>query len=299
MHEDRGRIAGLELGGTKAIALLWEDGQIIDSHRVPTGDPQTTFAALLPAFGDWWHDGAFDALGIASFGPVALARSAQDYGHIRTTPKAGWAGTPVVSRLADRFPCPVAIDTDVNAAALAESRWGGGRGATSLVYLTIGTGVGGGVLINGEPVHGRLHPEIGHMSLRRADGDAFKGHCPFHRDCVEGLLSGPAMAARFAMPAEVVDPAHPDWRFVAHDLAQLLAALIHGLAPNRILIGGGAGLGLQHVRDVAMAMLPDLLGGYYPDLDPAALAAMIGPPQLGDQAGPLGAVAVGLRSIGR
>ncbi len=299
MRDGSGRIAGLELGGTKAIALLWQDGAIVAEQRVPTGDPDTTFAALLPAFGEWWQGGAFDALGIASFGPVALSRNAADYGHIRTTTKPGWTGTAIVSRLSDRFPCAIAIDTDVNAAALAEARWGGGRGTSSLVYLTMGTGVGGGVLVNGEPVHGRLHPELGHVSLRRAAGDAFAGNCRFHGDCVEGLLSGPALAARFGLPAEATDPAHPDWQYVAHDMAQFLSVLIHGYAPNRILIGGGAGLGLPHVRNRALAILPQVLGGYYPDLDGAALAAMIGPPELGDQAGPLGAVALGLRAIGR
>lgn len=299
MTGDSGRIAGLELGGTKAIALMWQDGEIIGEHRVPTSEPETSFAALLPAFEAWWQDGRFDAIGIGSFGPVALDQAARDYGHIRTTPKAGWSGTPVVSRLADRFACPIAIDTDVNAAALAEARWGGGRDCTSLVYLTIGTGVGGGVLINGAPVHGRLHPELGHVSLRRAAGDGFAGICRFHRDCVEGLLSGPAIAARFGKPAEQVAPDHPDWAFVAHDLAQFLAMLIHSVAPQRILIGGGAGLGLPHVQARAMALLPELLGGYYPDLDARALADVIGPPALGDRAGPLGAVAVGLQALGR
>jgi fructokinase len=291
------RIAGLELGGTKAIAVLWQDGAIVAQERVPTATPDACFAALLPIYQAWWDAAPFDALGIASFGPVALDAGAPDYGHIRTTPKDGWTGAAVLPRLAAAFPCPIGIDTDVNAAALAEARWGAGVGTSSLVYLTIGTGVGGGVLINGEPVHGRLHPELGHVSLRRAAGDGFKGACRFHRDCVEGLLSGPALAARFGIPAEHVPADHPDWCYVAHDLAQFLATLIHSLAPQRILIGGGAGLGLPQVREGAMALLPELLGGYYPDLDTAALAAMIGPPALGELAGPLGAIAVGLRAL--
>lgn len=297
MVSDKGRIAGLELGGTKAIAVLWQDGTLLAQERVATATPDVCFGALLPIYRAWWDAAPFDAIGIASFGPVALDATALDYGHIRTTPKAGWAGAAVLPRFAAAFPCPSGIDTDVNAAALAEARWGAGRGTSSLVYLTIGTGVGGGVLINGQPVHGRLHPELGHVSLRRAGGDDFGGVCPFHGDCVEGLLSGPALAARFGMPAEQVPADHPDWRFVAHDLAQFLAVLIHSLAPQRILIGGGAGLGLPQVREAAMTLLPGLLGGYYPDLDEAALAAIIGPPALGELAGPLGAVAVGLRAI--
>jgi fructokinase len=297
MVADTGRIAGLELGGTKAIAVLWQDGSIIDEARVPTTDPDTTFAALMPVYRRWAAEAPFDAIGVASFGPVALDPAAADYGHIRATPKAGWAGAAVLSPFAAAFPCPMAIDTDVNGAALAEARWGAGIGTSSLVYLTIGTGLGAGVLVNGAPIHGRLHPELGHVLLRRARGDQFAGACPFHRDCAEGLIAGPALAVRFGMPAEQVQADHGDWRFVAHDLAQLLALIINALAPQRILIGGGAGLALKHVLDEAMMLLPDLLAGYFPDLDRAALSAIIGAPALGEQAGPLGAVAVGLKAI--
>lgn len=299
MQERKGRIAGLEMGGTKAIALLWQDSAIIAEQRVPTSAPDSCFAALLPIFDSWWQERPFEAIGIASFGPVSLDRARADFGHILTTPKSGWSGADIVGRFAGRFACPIAIDTDVNGAAMAEARWGNAGASSSLVYLTIGTGVGGGVVVNGEPVHGRLHPELGHVALRRAAGDDFAGNCPFHRDCVEGLISGPALAARFGQPAEMVDPAHPGWAFVAHDLAQLLAMVIHALAPQRIAVGGGAGLGLAQVPAAAIAQLPELLGGYYPDLDDAALAAMIGPPALGALAGPLGAIAVGMRALGR
>jgi fructokinase len=291
---DTGRIAGIELGGTKAIALLWQDGAVIDDLRVPTGDPDATCADLLPRLQRWWDDARFDALGIASFGPVTLDPRAADYGCIRTTPKPGWSGAAVLPRFRPHFTCPMAIDTDVNAAALAEYRWGHGRGVDSLVYLTIGTGVGGGVLIGGRPVHGRLHPELGHLLLRRSPGDGFGGHCPFHRDCVEGLLSGPALHARFGMPASTVPAADPRWDVVAHDLAQFLAVLVHGLAPERILIGGGVGMNAPWLIQRAPRLVLDLLGGYYPEMDVAALAEMIRLPLLGDTAGPLGAIAVGL-----
>ena len=238
-----GRIAGVELGGTKAIALLWQDGTVVDEVRVPTRDPEATFGDLVPTLERWWANARFDALGIASFGPVTLDPRASDYGCIRTTPKPGWSGAPVLPRVAPRFACPVGIDTDVNAAALAEHRWGDGRGADSLVYLTIGTGVGGGVLIGGRPVHGRLHPELGHLLLRRSPGESFGGTCPFHRDCVEGLLSGPALHARFGVPPSTVPASDPRWDGVAQDLAQFLAVLIHSLAPERILIGGGLAWG--------------------------------------------------------
>jgi fructokinase len=295
---DTGRIAGVELGGTKAIALLWQDGTALDELRVPTRDPDSTFADLLPRLQRWWNDARFDALGIASFGPVTLDPCAADYGCIRTTPKPGWSGAAVLPRFRPHFACPMAIDTDVNAAALAEYRWGRGQGADSLVYLTIGTGVGGGVLVGGRPVHGRLHPELGHLLLRRAPGDDFGGHCPFHRDCVEGLLSGPALHARFGVPASTVPASDPRWDVVAHDLAQFLAVLIHSLAPNKILVGGGVGMGALWLIERAPALVLGLLGGYYPEMDVAALAEMIRLPLLGDTAGPLGAIAVGLLGKG-
>jgi fructokinase len=291
---ETGRIAGVELGGTKMIALLWQDGAVIDEVRLPTRDPDATFGDLVPALQRWWDEKPFEALGIASFGPVTLDPNAKDYGCIRTTPKPGWSGAPVLPPLARHFACPTAIDTDVNAAALAEHRWGHGRAADSLVYLTIGTGVGGGVLVGGRPVHGRLHPELGHLRLRRTPGDRFAGNCPFHRDCVEGLLSGPALQARFGVPPATVPASDPRWDVVAEDLAEFLAVLIHSVAPNRILVGGGVGMGAPWLIERAPGLVLKLLGGYYPEIDAATLAKIITLPLLGERAGPLGAIAVGL-----
>lgn len=296
-NTDRGRIAGFELGGTKAIALLWQDGEILEEVRVSTRSPDEVMADIMPVMRRWWAAKPFDAIGIGSFGPVTLDPLAADYGCIRTTPKAGWGGAPVLPPLRDAFACPIAIDTDVNAAAMAEYRWGAGQGAASLLYLTIGTGLGGGALVNGVPVHGRLHPEMGHIPVRRQVGDAFAGACPFHGDCAEGLLSGPALAARFGAPAETVAADDPRWDAPVGDLAQLLVTLIHGFAPNRILVGGGVGMGAGAMLDRARALVPGLLGGYYPDVDISVLNAMITQPQLGDRAGPLGAIAVGLSTL--
>ena len=286
------RLAGVELGGTKAIALLWQDGEVLDRLTVPTTTPAETLDQLRARLDQWHAEQPLEALGIATFGPVRLDPAAPDYGAILATPKPGWAGAPVLATLHDGLPCPVAIDTDVNAAALAEYRWGAGQGCSSLVYLTIGTGLGGGVLVDGRPVHGRLHPEIGHIPTRRAPGDAFAGNCPFHRDCIEGLVSGPALERRFGAPPADVPADDPRWDHVAHDLAHLLVTLIHSLAPQRILVGGGVGLGAPHLLGRAIALLPAMLGGYYPDLDRAALTAMIMPPGLGDNAGPMGAIAL-------
>jgi fructokinase len=296
---DAGRIAGVELGGSKAVAVLWEDGTVIDEVRVPTRGPEITLQSVVATLGRWWEAEPFAAIGLASFGPVTLDASTRDFGCIRTTPKAGWSGTAIIAPFARLFNCPIGIDTDVNGAALAEYRWGFGLGAESLVYLTIGTGVGGGVLAGGRPLHGRLHPELGHLLLRRQPGDTFPGHCAFHGDCVEGLLAGPALRARFG-----VDPSHvaaddPRWNRVIGDLAEFLAVVMHTLSPNRILVGGGVGMGAPWIVDRLPARLLPILGGYYPEVDECMLAAMITRPGLGDAAGPLGAIAIGLAALER
>lgn len=286
--------AGVELGGTKGIALVWRGGRIIARHQVPTTDPEPTLGALGAWLAAHPLRDAFAGLGIASFGPVRLDRRVADYGRILATTKPGWSDAPVLEVLARHIGCPVAIDSDVNAAALAELRWGAGQGCSSLVYLTIGTGVGGGIVIDGRPVHGALHPELGHLRLRRAAGDAFAGVCAFHGDCIEGLISGPALAARFGGSIHAVAPDDPRRDFLAADLAQLFAVLILTLAPQKILVGGGVGLGVPGLLDAAIAKLPAIINGYLPELDPPALHAMIGPPALGADAGPLGAIALAL-----
>ena len=286
------RLAGVELGGTKAIAVLSNGAQIIDRLTVPTTTPDATLAALVEQLIRWDNAGAIAALGIASFGPIRLAPGAHDYGRILATPKPGWSGADVRGAFAGRFAVPIAIDTDVNAAALAEYRWGAGAGCSSLIYITIGTGIGGGVLIDGCSIKGRLHPELGHVMLRRDPSDGFAGICPFHGDCVEGLLSGPALAARLGGPVEHAAIDDPRWDSAARDLAQFIAMLILGFAPDRVLIGGGVGIGAPHLVARALADVPAALGGYLPDLDPAALATLVTSPGLGADAGPLGAIAL-------
>ena len=286
------RLAGLELGGTKCIAVLGSGTAITERRVLPTTTPAETLADSLAVLREWDAVAPLAAIGVASFGPVRIDPAADDYGRILATPKPGWSYADLLGPLRDAFGCPLALDTDVNAAALAELRWGAGQGCSSLVYLTIGTGVGGGIAIDGRPVHGALHPELGHLKLRRAAGDSFAGVCSFHGDCTEGLISGPALAARFDGNIHDAAPDDPRRDFVASDLAQLFAALILTLAPQKILVGGGVGLGVPGLLDAAISRLPALLGGYLPELGPGALRAMIGPPALGSDAGPLGAIAL-------
>lgn len=287
-------VAGLEFGGTKCMAILARGPDILALERVPTTGPSETLAALDRYLQAWWAEQPFVALGIASFGPLGLDPDRADYGSITTTPKPGWAGVSIVRHYRVRFPVPVGFDTDVNGAGLAEYFWGAARNCESLVYLTIGTGLGGGVIIHGRPVHGLIHPEIGHVRLRRAAGDDFPGMCPFHGDCLEGLVSGPAIAARTSVEAHDLALDHPAWNTVVHSLAELVAMLALTVSPQRILIGGGVGTGIAHRLPQIRRAAAQILNGYVSGVDAAALDRIVRAPGLTSQAGPLGAIALGL-----
>lgn len=281
--------AGIELGGTKLVAVRARGRTIADRVTIPTTDPAETLGRAVDVLRGWHDAQPFAAIGIGSFGPVRIDPAARDYGRILATPKAGWAGTDLLAPL-KRFELPIALDTDVNAAALAEAAMGAGRGCDTLVYLTIGTGIGGGLVTAGKAVRGMLHPELGHMTFRRAAGDGFGGVCPFHGDCMEGLVSGPALKARFGMDGASVPPDDTRWDIVASDLAQLLANLMLAVSPRRIVVGGGVGLGQRQMVRRAAAMVPELLAGYLPDIDAAAMETLVVPPDLGEDVGPLGSI---------
>lgn len=285
---------GVELGGTKSIAVLAREAEIVEKAVVPTTGPEQTLVEIARRLQEWGGDHDLAALGIASFGPIQLDPAAPGYGRMHATPKPGWTGAAVAETLTRGLDCPWMIDTDVNGAALAEYRWGAGKGVSSLCYVTIGTGVGGGLVIEGRPVHGAMHPEIGHLSLRRAPGDAFAGACPFHGDCIEGLISGPALAARFGAPPARVPDDDPRWSLVASDLAELAGAVLLTTSAQRILIGGGVGLARAKLLDTVRALLVERMAGYLPFLDRESARSIVRAPELGDQAGPLGAIALAL-----
>ncbi|MEZ0243579.1 MAG: ROK family protein [Sphingomonas sp.] len=288
-------IAGLELGGTKCVALLATGpDDVREKVTVPTTDPETTLAALEAALDGW----AFDAIGVASFGPLELNAGHPDFGAITATTKPGWTGTHIARRFAARFPKPLAIQTDVNGPALAEARWGAARGLSSHAYITIGTGVGVGLVSGGRPVQGLAHGEAGHMRIGRAPGDSFAGWCPFHGDCVEGLIAGPALAARFGCKGEELPEDGPQWDLFVHDLAGLLHNLVTAFAPERIAIGGGVMSAREQLFVPLRAQLTASIGGYgsFSGLD---MDALVGPPGLGAMAGPMGAVAMGLEALGQ
>jgi len=296
MDDDDRLVAGIELGGTKCIALIARGRKILEIARLETGSPEATLAGLAAAVEGWQAEhGEVEALGIGSFGPLGLDRSRGDYGRITSTPKAGWANVDLVGYFRDRFAAPIGFDTDVAGAVLAEHRWGAARGCDVAIYLTIGTGVGGGVIVNAAPVHGLIHPELGHVRVRRRAGDAFAGICPFHGDCLEGLASGPAITARAGMAATAIGDDHPVWDAVTTDVAEAMAMMMLNFSPQRILIGGGVFQHRAPLFGVIRAKTAALLGGYLAGVGAVELARIIMAPALGELAGPLGAVALANR----
>jgi len=294
-------LGGVELGGTKCVCLLGTGPDDIRFQTsIPTGDdPAATLGRIERVLRDGVAaHGPIRALGIASFGPVDLTRSSPTYGFITSTPKPGWRNTPVADRLARAFDVPVGFDTDVNGAALAEGRWGAARDLEDFAYITVGTGVGVGVLAGGRLVHGFGHPELGHIRIARKPGDAWRGACPFHGDCVEGLASGGAIAARAVMPADEVPADHPAWESAAHALSQLLHTLVLATAPRRILIGGGVVEARPALLAPVRGELLTSLNGYW-DLQSLVgnIERYVLPPGLGPLAGPLGALALAADAI--
>jgi fructokinase len=232
-------------------------------------------------------------LGIASFGPVDLRPNSPTYGYITSTTKPGWRNTDIAQRLGRRMGGPVGFDTDVNGAALAEGRWGSAVGLDDFAYVTVGTGIGAGLIVRGKSIFGMNHTELGHIRVARKPGDKFPGICPFHGDCIEGLASGPAIEARAGMPASQLPPDHPTWDFVAHGLAQLIHSMVLTTAPSRIFLGGGVMSAQTHLFERVQQELKRSLNRYVeaPELE-QGIGHFIVPPGLGNMSGPLGALAL-------
>jgi fructokinase len=292
-------LGGIEAGGTKFIcALGTEDGDIRSQARFSTTTPNETIDKVLDFFRSQEGGSAeVAAIGIAAFGPLDLDPRSPAYGHITSTPKPGWAHTDLLGRIRDGLNVPVRIDTDVNAAALAEGRWGCAQALDSFVYLTIGTGIGGGGLVNGRPIHGLIHPEMGHIRVPHdRNADPFAGCCPFHADCLEGLASGPAMEKRWHARPETLPRDHPAWLLEAHYLALGLTTVICTLSPQRIILGGGV-MQQEHLFPLIRANVVSLLNGYVQATEILdQIDRYIVRPGLGVQAGILGALALACSS---
>lgn len=293
------RLAGVELGGTKSIAILVEHGHVAETITFATREPSVTLRELRAQLDRWHAERPLSGIGIASFGPLQLDQNRPDFGTMLATPKPMWTGARVAAALTEGIECPWTIDTDVNGAALAEYLHGAGLGCDVLCYITIGTGVGGGLLIDGRPVHGAMHPELGHLSLRRHSRDHFAGICPFHGDCIEGLVSGPALAARFGMEASAVPDLHPGWQNVAHDIAELCCSILLATAARRIIFGGSVMIRRAFLLPIVRGLVVGRLGSYLPYLTRDDAEQIIRPACLGTDAGPFGAIALASRACER
>ncbi len=289
-------VAGIELGGTKCIlTLAYGPDRILGQETVPTEAPEKTLAAIEAVLGGWWASHGFAALGIASFGPVCLDPANARFGDILTTSKPGWSGTDVARRLAAPFAVPMAFDTDVNGAALAEMRWGAGQGLTDFAYVTVGTGVGVGLVINGKPTRGIGHCEMGHIRVPRLAGDTAPSGCPFHDDCIEGLASGTGIRAALGdQPVDSVGEDHVVWDRVASAIALLCHTMVATAGPQRIAIGGGVMQRQPHLLARIDPLLRESIAGYL-SVPPAPYIVS---PALGDQAGPMGPIAMALQAQG-
>lgn len=301
-------VGAIEAGGTKFVCAVGHgpDQGILDRARFDTGDDP---ARVMRQVTGWLLEqqekhGPLAALGVASFGPVDLDERSPGYGHITTTPKPGWQHTDLLGPLKKAFPgIPVAFDTDVNGAALGEATWGAARGLEDFIYVTAGTGLGGGGMARGRLLHGLMHPEMGHIGLPRIAGDDFEGACPFHGRCWEGLCSGPAIARRTGLPAEALPPDHPAWDVTIRYMAHALVNLTCVLSPRRIILGGSvrkAGqLGEAAFFAKVRTAFRSVMAGYIasPALGEKGIGDFIVPPVLGDDAGVCGAIALAQAAV--
>lgn len=279
----------IEAGGTKFVLGIADEAGIVSaSHRIETTTPHETIGAAI----DWFNAQNLQptAIGIGSFGPLDLDRSSPTWGHITRTPKPGWSGTDLCAPFMRHFGVPVGIDTDVNGAALAEARWGAGAGLGSLLYLTVGTGIGGGFVSDGRLLHGISHPEMGHIRLpRHPDDTGFAGICPFHGDCFEGLASGPAIKARWGTSLSELGPGHPGIAMIAWYLAQAMVTYSAIMEPARIVLSGGV-TGTPGLLDLVRLEAEKSAAGYFVGKPGETIVA----PGLGERSGLMGALALAL-----
>ncbi len=285
------RYGGIEAGGTKFNCIVASDpGKILAETRFPTTTPAETLDQVMAFFK---QNGPLAAVGIACFGPLDLNPASPTFGSITTTPKPGWANTDIRGIIQRELGVPVGIDSDVNAAAIAEGLWGACQGLQTFVYFTIGTGIGGGVVANGQPLHGLVHPELGHIVMAHdRQRDPYAGNCPYHRDCFEGLAAGPAMNQRWGQRAETLGPDHPAWDLETTYISLALQTVICTLSPERIVLGGGV-MQQSHLFPSIRQKTQTFLNNYVHS--PSILEqidAYIVAPGLGTHSGMMGALAL-------
>ncbi len=285
---------GIEAGGTKFVCAVGNGpDDLREEFRFPTTTPAETLKKAIAYFQAQAKREQLLAVGIASFGPVDPNPNSPTYGYITTTPKRGWPNTDFVGTIQRALQLPVGFDTDVNAAALGEYRWGAGQGLDTLIYLTVGTGIGGGGVINGKLIHGMMHPEMGHVHIPHdKERDPYPGLCPYHQDCFEGLANGPALAERWGQSPRTLPQDHPAWTLEAHYIALALVNYILVLSPQRIILGGGV-MQQTHLFPKIREQVKNHLNAYLntPEIL-EHIDAYIVPPGLGNRSGVLGAIAL-------
>ncbi len=286
---------GIEAGGTKFVCVIANDPtDILEEIRFPTTNPQETIEKVISFFHQavQRHKINLISLGIGCFGPIDLDPSSPTYGYITTTPKSGWKNTNLLQPIQEGLNVPTAFETDVNVAALGEGKWGAAQNLDDFLYFTIGTGVGGGAIINNIPLHGLVHPEMGHILLNQNVSDNYPGKCPYHRNCFEGLASGPAIKERWGISAEDLEDHHPAWELEADYIAQAMSTIICSFSPKRIILGGGV-MQKKFLYPMIREKTQEYLNGYVQsEMITSRINEYIVPPDLGNQAGMLGAIAL-------
>lgn len=286
-------LGGIEAGGTKIVCGIGtEEGKVLDRISFPTRAPEETMQEIVQYF----QGKDIAALGVGSFGPLDPSKDSPTYGYITSTPKQGWAHYPILPELKKHLHVPMEFDTDVNAAALGEATWGAAKGLRNCIYFTIGTGIGAGVLINGQLVHGLVHPEAGHIRVKKHETDTFSGSCPYHGDCLEGVAAGSAIEQRWGMKGIELSDRDEVWELEAYYLAQAVVNSILLLSPERVILGGGV-MKQKQLFPLVRNKVMELLNGY---VDHSEILEHINeyivPPGLGDDAGLCGSFALACRA---
>lgn len=283
-------LGALEAGGTKMVCAIGnEQGEILERISIPTETPEAT----LPALAGFFREHQAEALGIGCFGPIDLNRASATYGYITTTPKLAWQNCDIVGVFKRELGIPVGFDTDVNGSALGEATWGITQGLENSMYITIGTGIGAGIIVNGKLLHGMLHPEAGHILLKPREDDAYAGKCPFHKTCFEGLAAGPAIEARWGKKGIELAERREVWELEAYYIGQALVNYIVTLSPQRIILGGG----VMHQEQLMLLIREEVkrqLNGYIVTKELEDMERYIVLPSLNDNQGIMGALKLGL-----
>lgn len=283
------RIGALEAGGTKMVCAIGdENGKIFEQVSIPTETPEITMPKLI----EYFKAKDIEALGIGCFGPICPDKESKWYGYITSTPKLAWKNYNIVGAFKEALGVPVGFDTDVNGSCLGEATFGAAKGLKNVIYLTVGTGIGAGELVDGKLLHGNLHPEAGHMPMRLHPEDTYKGKCPYHGTCFEGLAAGPAIEARWGKSAKELSDNEKVWDMEGYYIAEALVTYILVLAPQRIILGGGVMHQLQ-LFPIIRKYVKEMLNGYILTAELEDIDTYIVPAGLNDDQGIIGCLILG------